>query len=221
MPKLFLALSLCFSPLFAQEQEKFFVLFDCRESPSRTDENFSHAFLAKNLHLSSEELQSTVSEIRKERKRFQPEKITPCHEKIKESGLHLLLHTAQAISSLKEKGYAVAILTNVPVRKLHSLQKKWISQLFKPTFISCDGKRGQGDVSIYAHALRQLDTPPENCLFIDEEQEHVDAAQTLHIPAILFESPESLQRALSNRIRSQDAEALQPIATAEIGQPIP
>lgn len=72
----------------------------------------------------------------------------------------------------------------------------WIGQISKPTLSFQVGVM-KPNPEIYRIAAENVSTPPENCLYIDDLQANVDAAESLGMTAIRFEDPAQLTHALS------------------------
>lgn len=52
------------------------------------------------------------------------------------------------------------------------------------------------DSAIYAHALKRAEAPPEECVYIDDIREYVDAARTQGIHGIRFQGAARLKSSL-------------------------
>ena len=91
------------------------------------------------------------------------------------------------VKALKER-YGVALLSNDVsewsrfLREFHGIEP-----LIDAAFISGDLGVRKPDPLIYRTALNSLGVKPEECLFIDDSPERVDAAIALGISAILFD----------------------------------
>ncbi len=87
-------------------------------------------------------------------------------------------------ASLREKGIKTAVLSNMirPVAFIfrHSPELK----KFSPVIISCDVGLAKPDPRIYQMMLEQLNTPAEQCVFIDNREDNLEAAAKLGIHTI-------------------------------------
>lgn len=110
------------------------------------------------------------------------------------------------IAELKRKGLQLVVLSNMneegkrwmygPARYCEGID--WIS-LFDQIMLSCDLKLLKPEPQIYAACLSRAGALPGHCVFIDDSEANVRAAQALGIHAIRFESAKQLVRHLSSQ----------------------
>ncbi|MHC5119819.1 MAG: HAD family hydrolase [Planctomycetota bacterium] len=72
----------------------------------------------------------------------------------------------------------------------------WINRIKKPT-LSFEVGAMKPDAAIYLAAAENVQTPPPQCLFIDDLQANVDGARAVGMRAIRFENRDSLARDLA------------------------
>lgn len=88
-------------------------------------------------------------------------------------------------ASLQESGYKTAVLSNteVPAMQHFHLQKY---EMFDVAVFSCLEGVKKPDREIYEITLKNLGSPPEQAIFIDDKQEYIDGAKEAGINTILF-----------------------------------
>jgi len=98
------------------------------------------------------------------------------------------------------KKYRVSMLSNnskPTVALLRRFHNKMLA-LFEKKYFSCEIGMYKPQRKIYKLVLRQLKVEPENCIFIDDVIENIDAAKKLGINAIQFKSNAQLKRDLKS-----------------------
>ena len=98
---------------------------------------------------------------------------------------------------LKQHGLKTAILSNMGDSVLESIQREfaWIGG-FDVLVWSYQLHMAKPDPQIYLHTLAQLDTRPDETLFIDDKRVNVDAAIALGMKAIEFSTIDRLREQL-------------------------
>lgn len=105
-----------------------------------------------------------------------------------------VLGTREIVVKLKELGYTLALLS------VHS--KEWVDyceekfdfhKLFDVRVYSYDIKASKPDPKSFEFTLEKLKAKPEECLFIDDSDINVEAAESLGIKSILFTTAEDLE----------------------------
>jgi putative hydrolase of the HAD superfamily len=93
------------------------------------------------------------------------------------------------IQDLKDRGYIMALLSNMPleIRDYLKSEAAWL-RVFDHTVFSCDLKLLKPDAAIYRYCIAQMGLEPEECLFIDDVPKNVAAAQNCGIAAIRFQT---------------------------------
>jgi len=108
--------------------------------------------------------------------------------------------TGLIINELAEKKYKLALLSNVdPWHFKYCEQKFPVLNKFSKTFLSYKMEMKKPDPEIYQQVAKELDVKPEECLFIDDMLENVDAAKQVGYDAIRFVNPGQLRGELVNR----------------------
>lgn len=75
----------------------------------------------------------------------------------------------------------------------------WLEVFEKPT-LSYEVGVMKPDARIFLTAAQNVDTPPENCLYIDDLQDNVEGAHAIGMTAIRFESKTQLEELLPQYI---------------------
>lgn len=100
-------------------------------------------------------------------------------------------------AKLKQGGLRTAILSNMGDAVLASIERSfpWIHN-FDVQVWSYQLGIAKPDPAIYTHVLRQLQTAPQETLFLDDKQVNIDAALALGMRGILFSTVEELRAEL-------------------------
>jgi len=95
---------------------------------------------------------------------------------------------------IKERGLKTAILSNMGDSVLEGVEREfdWIHR-FDVLVWSCQFGGVKPDPAIFRHTLDELESRPEETLFIDDKRENVEAARALGMQAILYSSVEGLR----------------------------
>lgn len=113
-----------------------------------------------------------------------------------DSYIVLVEGTLDIAKSLSKK-YRTAILSN-DSKKMGALRRKKFSfdEIFNPIIISGYLGVKKPDARIYDILLEELGTSAEECLFIDNNMDNVDAARSVGIRTIHFKSADQLRKEL-------------------------
>jgi len=96
----------------------------------------------------------------------------------------------------KFKGrYRLIILSNADAEAIKS-RKIDLLDFFERKFHSFDLGMIKPERNIYEYVLKEIKSKPEECVFIDDKPENVQAAKELGIHGIIFEKKEKLERDL-------------------------
>ncbi len=89
-----------------------------------------------------------------------------------------------------KKNYRISILSNMPKSTYHYIIEKYsfLSEFELPLY-SYAYKLIKPDIAIYNLQLERLNIKADECLFIDDRQENIDAAQKAGMHAILMKNP--------------------------------
>jgi putative hydrolase of the HAD superfamily len=98
--------------------------------------------------------------------------------------------------ALRNKGYKVAMLSDVTKWQAEVFYELDLYQIFKPIALSYQIKAKKPYQESYLAILNKLKLSPQECIFIDDRIENVQHAKKLKINAIHFKSYEKLQKDL-------------------------
>ena len=105
--------------------------------------------------------------------------------------------TREIILKLRSRGYKMALLSVHAKEWIEYCEKKFdFHKLFDVLCYSYVTKVSKPDPASFQNALKALDAGPEECIFIDDSQVNIDAAQRLGIFSILFTTATDLEREL-------------------------
>ncbi len=138
-----------------------------------------------------------------ERCRLYPEYSQAIHayyERYQETVSGEISGTVQILAELRAAQYALCALSNWSwetfslIRGDHAFLE-WFDELV------ISGREGiiKPDAAIFALAARRVGRAPQDCLFIDDYQLNISAAEQLGMQAVLFTSPETLREELVSR----------------------
>ncbi len=99
------------------------------------------------------------------------------------------------VSSLKDKGYRIALLSNTETPMVDFFRDKNYG-FFDLTVFSCVEGVIKPDKKIYEHTLGKLRVKPHEAVFIDDKEENILAAKDLGMNTILFENTEQFKAEL-------------------------
>jgi putative hydrolase of the HAD superfamily len=101
-------------------------------------------------------------------------------------------------------GYKLAVLSNHPPGLAQWLSDWKIIDLFDVIYCSGDEGMAKPDPAVYNLTLKRLGTLPHEAIFIDDTLDHVKAARSLGIHAILFTESERLKLELNRLLAGQN-----------------
>lgn len=136
-------------------------------------------------------------------------KNAPAYEKeIRETYLHvgdsieLLPHAVEWTSSLKERGYHLYIISNYGEYTLEQTKAKMdFLQYMDGAIFSYQYQIIKPDVRIYEQLLKNYDLRAEECVFIDDKAENVEAAKAAGYQGIVFTDYETVKEQLEEILR--------------------
>ena len=110
-------------------------------------------------------------------------------------------YAAPLITSLKEKGYKVFLLSNYPdkLADMHWKCFTFMDQL-DGYIISAKVKLAKPDPAIYRMLMDRYRLKAEECIFIDDRQNNIDTAAELGMQTILFTGIDELKEELKERL---------------------
>ena len=101
----------------------------------------------------------------------------------------------EIVFSLKLNGYKTAVISNTEMPSLEYFKEEYL-KIFDACIYSCEEGAAKPEEKIYRIALEKLNVEPEEAVFIDDKQEHINGAEKLGIKTILFKNAEQLARDL-------------------------
>lgn len=107
-------------------------------------------------------------------------------------------YTDEWIDSLKKKGYRLMILSNFSEKALRECADEldYIEKVDDPV-ISCKIKMIKPAPEIFKYLLDNYKVKPENAVFIDDNEDNINAAKAFSINTILFTGREDADRELA------------------------
>jgi putative hydrolase of the HAD superfamily len=94
--------------------------------------------------------------------------------------------------------YKLAVLSNSPPGLRRWLAEWHIDEFFHVVFCSGDEGVAKPDPAAFRITLERLGVKPEEAVFIDDTMEHVEAARSLGLRAVLFTTASALVEALED-----------------------
>ena len=102
--------------------------------------------------------------------------------------------TREIIIKLKQLGYTLALLSVHTKEWVDYCEEKFdFHKLFDVRVYSYDIKASKPDPKSFLCTLEKLSAKPEECLFIDDSNTNVKAAEALGIKSVLFTTAEDLE----------------------------
>lgn len=100
------------------------------------------------------------------------------------------------VAQLKQTGYKVGIISNMPPDILAYMQEnfRWLKEdLFDSLIFSCQRKVCKPDPEIYRVSLQEIGLEATECLFIDDTEENIEAARKLGYSVFHYRQPADLE----------------------------
>ena len=105
--------------------------------------------------------------------------------------------TAEIVNKLFEKNYTLSLLSNTDPWHYQYCEKMIpVLQKFEKIFLSYDLRMRKPDAKIFLTVAEKLATKPEQCLFIDDLEENIEAAKSLNFHTVLFHNADQLRNEL-------------------------
>lgn len=112
--------------------------------------------------------------------------------------LHLRRRMVELVRRLKNHGYCVYYLSNIPKDTLDLLMKRGLEGVFDGGVASCDVHINKPDPRIYQELLNKYHLIASECIFIDDSRANVQTAFQLGMNSIqMKESVDTLVRSLA------------------------
>ncbi len=96
------------------------------------------------------------------------------------------------VKKLKQKNYIVGMLSNTNEIHARFNKKRGLLDYFKPIIMSHEVHLLKPGLEIYELLLKRLKIKAEECIFVDDKQENIDAANKVGINGITYRSPKQL-----------------------------
>jgi len=110
---------------------------------------------------------------------------------------------AKFLQTLRSR-YKTAILSNAGDKTRITMEKVFgLNALVDEIIISAEEGVAKPDHALYEIALRRLDSKPENCIFVDDLLENVNAAIAIGMNAILHVENDTTIASLNSMIRAE------------------
>jgi putative hydrolase of the HAD superfamily len=109
----------------------------------------------------------------------------------------------ESFSLLKQlKGkYRLAILSNLELGQFEAINKLWrLAQFFETAVISCEIGLRKPDPEIFRYLLNKLGLNSQDCLFIDDLDNNVEAAKKLGFATVRFTDPKASVELIRKRL---------------------
>jgi HAD superfamily hydrolase (TIGR01509 family) len=103
------------------------------------------------------------------------------------------------INELKDQKIRIGLLSNINDRYTKLIRDFGFYEPFDPCLLSCEIGLEKPNKEAYEALLQAIKLSPEEIIFIDDKAENVEAAKTLGIDAVLFESPYQIRKELLKR----------------------
>lgn len=92
--------------------------------------------------------------------------------------------------------YRLAILSDCPEDKLQTIKRFSDLKEFECRYFSCEKKTSKSDDTFFTDLLHDLNLSAEECLYVDDNQRHVQTAQRLGFKICLFSKTKDLNDCL-------------------------
>ena len=116
--------------------------------------------------------------------------------------IELLPHAVEWTASLKEKGYHLYIISNYGEYTLEQTKEKMdFLKYMDGAIFSYQYQIIKPDARIYEQLLKNYDLKAQECVFIDDKAENVEAAKAVGYLGIVFTSYEAVTKELEEILR--------------------
>jgi putative hydrolase of the HAD superfamily len=97
------------------------------------------------------------------------------------------------VRALKSRGLKIAVLSNMPIEIASYMRQyaPWFRD-FDYVCFSAEVRLAKPEAAIFYACLKAVHSRPEECLFIDDRAENVEASRALGLQALKFESVQEL-----------------------------
>ena len=101
------------------------------------------------------------------------------------------------VKSLKKNGYITALITNTIEMHSQLNKKRGVYSEFSPVILSNEVGLVKPQEEIYSLMLKKLNLKPDECIFIDDREEHLMPARKIGFNSILFKDVKQLKDELN------------------------
>ncbi len=117
--------------------------------------------------------------------------------RIVRESLRLKADTLPLIDELRQSGFGIYCLSNMPVEHYEHLRKRYdFWEKFDGIVISGLVKMVKPEPGIYQYLLTEYQLAPSTCIFIDDSPRNIEVAKTLGIEGIVFTDVQSCRQQL-------------------------
>lgn len=118
------------------------------------------------------------------------------------TSLPLMEETLPLMDELRQQGYSLYCLSNMPVEHYDHLTKCYdFWEKFDGIVISGQIKLVKPETEIYQHLLNTFALEPSTCVFLDDSPKNIAAAQDEGIHGIVFQDVDSCRKELKQRFQ--------------------
>lgn len=105
----------------------------------------------------------------------------------------------ELIHEIKAQGIQVALLSNTNKHRARFLESRGSYDPFDPILLSCYLGVRKPDPRIFQRLLQCIMHSPDECVFVDNQKNNVEASRKLGIDGIVFTSADALREELRKR----------------------
>ncbi len=87
---------------------------------------------------------------------------------------------------LKKRGYKIGVLSNTEKEAVENFEMFFDSSIFEYRIFSCDEFCAKPNKKIYENAIKLMDLPPHEILFIDDRKDFIIGAQEIGLKTFHF-----------------------------------
>lgn len=167
-----------------------------RISPEEALCVISELRLAKELGISQEQF---WEDFEMESGRPLPKNWNEQYEEIRLLAIRAKPEMLTYVDALRERGYRVALLSNVTEPRAEFIRKQGFYRHFEPVVLSCEIGVSKPHKEAFVTLLNQLGASAGDCIMIDDKPENIAAARRLGIDGIIFSSVDDLGTELAKR----------------------
>lgn len=102
------------------------------------------------------------------------------------------LEVLEVVRSVRRKGWRVGLLTNATDRLNTDLERLGLLEALDVVVNSCELGVAKPDPEVFRLACRLMGAAPDDCVFVDDRLQNVDAARDVGLEAHLFTGAEAM-----------------------------